>query len=303
MQLLKKRKIVSWLFDETEATKDKSENTICYLPIHTISANPYQPRREFNSESLEELVSSIKKYGVLQPVTVRRLPNGMYELIAGERRLRASAKAGIRKIPAIVAELSDNDSAVVALVENIQRENLSFMEEAEAYRNLLYRHGFTQEELAASLGKSQSSVANKVRLLKLPCVIREIIKDNNLTERHARALLRLEDEKMQIKALEKISDKKLNVKQTEELIDEMLKEKSPKAEHVSFSCTSYPKVKDPRIFTNTLRHAIDLIRKHGVEAESIETEYDDYIEYIITVKKEINSATSEKNKDKKMHKS
>ena len=289
MQLLKKHKIVSWLFDEIEKAGGEKENTICYLPIHTISANPYQPRREFKTESLEELVYSIKKYGVLQPITVRKLPSGSYELVAGERRLRACALAGIRKIPAIVANLNDNDSAVVALVENIQRENLSYMEEAEAYRNLLYKHGLTQEELALALGKSQAFVANKVRLLRLSKIIREIIKDNNLSERHSRAILRLKDEKEQIEALKKISDKKLNVQQTEELVEEMLKEKKVKNICCSDPCLKTKAVKDVRLFTNTLRHAIDLIRRQGADAKSVETEYEDYVEYIITVKKEMKS--------------
>lgn len=297
MQLLKKHKIVSWLFDEATPIKEKTENTICYLPIHTISANPYQPRREFKSESLEELVCSIKKYGVLQPVTVRKLPSGNFELVAGERRLRACAMAGIRKIPAIVAELNDNDSAVVALVENIQRENLSFLEEAESYRNLLYRHGLTQEELALSLGKSQSAVANKVRLLKLPMVVREIIKDNNLTERHARALIRLADEQEQIKALEKITDKKLNVHQTEELINEMLNKIVPEPIAEAKPCVNPKSINNVRLYTNTLRHAIDLIRRQGADANSIETEYDDYIEYIITVKKEMHTNMEEECKN------
>lgn len=296
MQLLKKHKIVSWLFDEIEKAGDEKENTICYLPIHTISANPYQPRREFKSESLEELVYSIKKYGVLQPVTVRKLPAGNYELVAGERRLRACALAGIRKIPAIVANLNDNDSAVVALVENIQRENLSYMEEAEAYRNLLYKHGLTQEELALALGKSQAFVANKVRLLRLSKIIREIIKDNNLSERHSRAILRLGDEKTQIEALKKITDKKLNVQQTEELVEEILKEKTPKPALVTESGIKPKAVKDVRLFTNTLRHAIELIKRQGADAQSVETEYEDYVEYIITVKKEMKSEHSKNRK-------
>ncbi len=286
MQLIKKHKIASWLFDEVDPTAPNIPTTICHLSIHNITPNPYQPRRSFDADSLSELAESIRKYGVLQPITVRKLLNGTYELIAGERRLRACSLAGMRKIPAIVVNLNDNDSAVVALVENIQRQNLSFMEEAEAYRNLLYHHGLTQEELAASLGKTQSSVANKIRLLKLSRVIREIIKENNLTERHARALLRLEDEKQQIKALEKITDKGLNVRQTDELIEEMLRQNAPKAMPVIVPKPKTNTPKDMRLFTNTLRHAIDLIRRQGIEATSVETEYDNYIEYTITVPKE-----------------
>lgn len=289
MQLIKKHTISSWFFDEikeTEEIKRDVPKTVCQIPIHAIMPNPYQPRRAFDSESLEGLTESIKKYGVLQPITVRRLFSGEYELVAGERRLRASALAGMLKIPAIIVNLNDSDSAVVALVENIQRENLSFMEEAEAYRNLLYQHGLTQEELALSIGKTQSSVANKVRLLKLSKLIREIIKDHSLSERHARALLRLKTEEEQLKALEKITTKNLNVQQTDELIDSMLEPEETALQSVKRPILKTTSLKDMRLFTNTMRHAVELMRRHGIEATSIETEYDEYIEYVITVPKE-----------------
>lgn len=297
MQLIKKHTISSWFFDEikeTEEIKRDVPKTVCQIPIHAIMPNPYQPRRAFDSESLEGLTESIKKYGVLQPITVRRLFSGEYELVAGERRLRASALAGMLKIPAIIVNLNDSDSAVVALVENIQRENLSFMEEAEAYRNLLYQHGLTQEELALSIGKTQSSVANKVRLLKLSKLIREIIKDHRLSERHARALLRLKTEEEQLKALEKITSKNLNVQQTDELIDSMLEPEETPFQSVKRPILKTSSLKDMRLFTNTMRHAVELMRRHGIEAKSIETEYEEYIEYVITVPKEF------KNEEEKM---
>lgn len=297
MQLIKKHTISSWFFDEikeTEEIKRDVPKTVCQIPIHAIMPNPYQPRRAFDSESLEGLTESIKKYGVLQPITVRRLFSGEYELVAGERRLRASALAGMLKIPAIIVNLNDSDSAVVALVENIQRENLSFMEEAEAYRNLLYQHGLTQEELALSIGKTQSSVANKVRLLKLSKLIREIIKDHRLSERHARALLRLKTEEEQLKALEKITSKNLNVQQTDELIDSMLEPEETALQSIKRPILKTTSLKDMRLFTNTMRHAVELMRRHGIEAKSIETEYDEYIEYVITVPKEF------KNEEEKM---
>ena len=297
MQLIKKHTISSWFFDEikeTEEIKRDVPKTVCQIPIHAIMPNPYQPRRAFDSESLEGLTESIKKYGVLQPITVRRLFSGEYELVAGERRLRASALAGMLKIPAIIVNLNDSDSAVVALVENIQRENLSFMEEAEAYRNLLYQHGLTQEELALSRGKTQSSVANKVRLLKLSKLIREIIKDHRLSERHARALLRLKTEEEQLKALEKITTKNLNVQQTDELIDSMLEPEETALQSIKRPILKTTSLKDMRLFTNTMRHAVELMRRHGIEAKSIETEYDEYIEYVITVPKEF------KNEEEKM---
>jgi len=293
MQLIKKRNITSWFLEEAEflreeKLKKEEQKTICYIPVHTISANQYQPRRSYNEDNLLELANSIRQYGVLQPITVRKMFSGEYELVAGERRLRACKMAGITKIPAIICDLSDRESAVVSLLENIQRENLGFMEEAEAYRNLLYNHGFTQEELAIRLGKSQSSVANKIRLLKLTKLIREIIKDHSLTERHARALLRLETEEQQLSALEKITKKGLNVQQTEELIDSITEAKNkPQPADI---CETIIRGNNPnnnlRLFSNTLRHAIELMHRHGINAKSVKNEYDDRIEYIISVDKE-----------------
>jgi len=146
----------------------KSELEIRNIPISSIKPNPYQPRRDFNKKSLEELSQSIKSFGVLQPISVRRLQNENYELIAGERRLRASELAELNEIPAIVLEYKDNESAMIALIENLQREDLNFIEEAEGFNNLILDHGFTQGELAKKMGKSQSTIANKLRLLKLP---------------------------------------------------------------------------------------------------------------------------------------
>lgn len=289
MQLIKKRRFSSWLLDEITENKKETTEPIFRIPIHAITPNPYQPRRDFNPDSLAELAESIRKYGVLQPITVRRLFSGDYELVTGERRLRACSLAGMLKIPARVVSLNDNDSAIVALVENIQRENLNFMEEAEAYRRLLYHHGLTQEELASGLGKTQSSVANKVRLLKLSKVVREIIKENKLTERHARALLRFESEEEQIRALEKITDENLNVQQTDELIDSMIEAKKHRLRPITMPVINKGSIKDMRLFANTLRHAVDLMNRHGIEAVSTETEYDDYIEYIITVPKGMNA--------------
>lgn len=273
----------------TEEYKMKDgEKAVIQIPIHFIRQSPYQPRRTFDPEAIEELSESIKKYGVIQPITVRRISADSYELIAGERRLRASSMAGLLRVPAIVSDLSDNDCAVVALIENIQRENLNFMEEAEAYRNLLYRHGFTQEELAKRIGKSQSAVANKVRLLKLPSVVREIITESGLTERHARAILRLETEEKQLKALLKITDENLNVAQTDEMIEKMLtpepqqKKESEKPNPENKSCI----FKDVRIFVNTIRHAVDVMKQNGIEAKTVERDFEDYTEYIVQIPKQ-----------------
>jgi ParB family chromosome partitioning protein len=165
MKLLTKMKVQLTGSDGMPASGTAS---IVQLPIHLVIPNPNQPRKVFGHDSLRELADSIRQYGVLQPVTVRRKQDGTYELVAGERRLRAAALAGNLKIPAIILDMSDDDSAIVALMENIQRENLSFMEEAFAYRELLEKCFITQDELARRLGKSQGAIANKIRLLKLP---------------------------------------------------------------------------------------------------------------------------------------
>lgn len=285
MQGTKKHKFKSWIFDELKSQKEESTQKIQLIPIHMIKPNPYQPRREFDSESIEELANSIKSYGLIQPITVRRLYSGEYELVAGERRMRACSLAGMLKIPAMVSTLNDNDSALVALLENIQRCELSFIEEAEAYRSLLYHHGLTQEELARRLGKNQSSVANKIRLLKLSSPVRELIRTNGLSERHARALLRLEDEEKQIEALEKICDNSLNVKQSEELIESMLSIPEPQPVPRPVRILHRRQASNMRLFTNTLRHAVDLMRRHGIYAETMEKEFDDRIEYTISVPK------------------
>ncbi|ABY93664.1 nucleoid occlusion protein [Thermoanaerobacter brockii subsp. lactiethylicus] len=259
---------------------------ICYLPIDSIRPNPYQPRKNFDIKNLQELAESIKAYGVLQPITVRMVYNNFYELVAGERRLRASKLAGLAEIPAIIINAQDEDSAVLALIENLQRENLNFIEEAEAYYNLINDHHLTQEQLARILGKSQSTIANKLRILKLSKEIKEQLLENDLTERHARALLRLPDEELQKKALEIIIKKKLNVSQTEKLIQDMIDKITKQQEQVKKENKKMMKFyKDIRIFVNTVKQAVDLMKKSGVPAEYIENDKEEYIEFVIKISK------------------
>ena len=177
-----------------------------------IRPNPYQPRKEFSKQALEELSQSIKEYGVLQPITVRRIGSDSYELVAGERRLRASKMVGMEYIPAIVIATHEKDSAILAMIENLQREDLHYLDEAVGYASLIQDHGFTQEELAKKIGKNQSTIANKIRLLRLPDNIKKLLIMNNLTERHARALLRLPDDELKLKALKQIIKKKIYCK-------------------------------------------------------------------------------------------
>lgn len=264
--------------------KDDLKN-ITYIAIDNIRPNPYQPRKQFNKISLEELCESIKQYGVIQPINVRKLSSNMYELVAGERRLRAATMAGLKEIPAIIISINDNDSAVMALIENLQREDLSYMEEAEGYSNLISEHGFTQEELAAKIGKSQSTIANKIRLLKLPPLVKKILADNSLTERHARALLKLHDEQLQLRVLKNVCERGLNVKKTEELVEKAI-DRYTKQENEKKNKTKFTKaIKDIRIFINTIKQAIDLMKKSGVDAKAAQFDRGSYVEFIVRIPK------------------
>ncbi len=264
--------------------KDDVKN-ISYLSIDCVRPNPYQPRKQFSKGALEELCESIQQYGVIQPINVRKMSNNNYELVAGERRLRAAVMAGLKEIPAIVINVSDNDSAVMALIENLQREDLSYIEEAEGYIHLINEHGFTQEELAQKVGKSQSTIANKIRLLRLPLMVKKILSDNNLTERHARSLLKLHDEQLQLKVLKHVCNRGLNVKKTEELVERAI-EKCVKNEKENVPERKFTKaIKDIRIFINTIRQAIDLMKKSGVNAKAAQIDRGEYVEFIIRIPK------------------
>lgn len=236
------------------------------ISVDRVRPNPYQPRKVFSNASLQELANSILEHGVMQPITVRMIGNS-YELIAGERRLKASKLAGLETIPAVIVEVTTKDSAVLALIENLQRENLSFLEESQAYYNVMQDYGYTQQELANSIGKNQSTIANKLRLLKLSPLIQKMIIENNLTERHARALLKLSDEKHQLIAIEKIIKQDLNVKKAEQLIEQMLVELTKEnmiKQKSNQKVKSY--IKDIRLVTNTITQAVDMIQKSGIDA-------------------------------------
>ena len=191
------------------------------IPVEKIIPNPYQPRKVFSINALEELSKSIKEYGVLQPITVREKGSN-YELIAGERRLRAAKLAQLESIPVIINNMTDESSAVLALLENLQREDLNFIEESLAYENLIKEHNFTQQQLAEKLGKNQSTIANKLRILKLPQRVKEYLIENGLTERHARALLKLPNEELMMEIVEKVVKLELTVKKTEKLINDTI---------------------------------------------------------------------------------
>lgn len=191
-----------------------STSEVKNVPVHEIVPSPYQPRTIFDDERIEELCQTIKTHGVIQPIVVR-MRNNMFELIAGERRLRAVKKLGLETIPAIIRDFNDSQAASIALIENLQREGLTAIEEAIAYQQLIDLHSLTQESLAQRLGKSQSTIANKIRLLQLSEPVKQALIERKVTERHARALLSLDQEELQVKVLEDIISKELNVKQTE----------------------------------------------------------------------------------------
>lgn len=244
--------------------------------LSAIEVNPFQPRKTFNDHSLDELSQSIKEYGVIQPVLVRKVED-RYELVAGERRLRAAKLAGLETIPAIVKDLNEKETAEIAMIENLQREDLNFMEEAEGYQLLLSTFGLTQEELARRVGKSQSTVANKLRLLKLSPAVRQEISQEIITERHARALLKLPDEQHQLEVMKAIKEKEMTVRQTEEYIDQTLSNISREIDEATPKQRIIRIFKDVRIFVNTIHNVVNEMRKAGLDIKMKETSDADYV--------------------------
>ncbi len=259
--------------------KVRTESKIILIPQSEILPNPNQPRKRFNYDELEGLAQSIRANGILQPLLVRTNEDGKYELVAGERRLRAARLVGITKVPCIVNDISESDSAVFAIIENLQRQNLDFFEEAEALATLVSDYRMSQEELCKKLGKAQSTLSNKLRLLRLSEEMRYKITRAGLSERHARALLSLNDEVQRARALSIIIDRHLTVNESEALIEQMLrKNEAPKRQILKG-------FKDIRIFINTLNNAVDAIRRAGIDADSVKTETDEYVEYIVRIPK------------------
>ena len=264
---------------EKELIAEKNEE-IKKIPIDHIVANRFQPRTVFDEEKIEELARTIHIHGIIQPIVVREFSIDQYEIIAGERRFRAMKKLGWTEAPAIIKNLSDTETASVALIENLQREELSPIEEAMAYGKLLELHNLTQEALAQRLGKGQSTVANKLRLLKLPQPIQEALLNKIITERHARALIPLKDPEKQVVLLAEIIDKNFNVKQTEERVVKLLEQKSekPKPKRKAFS-------KDMRIAVNTIRQSLTMVTDSGINLDAEEEEFDEFYQFTIRIPK------------------
>lgn len=263
-----------------EVAKEGNEE-IKQIPVYDIVPNRYQPRTVFDEERIDELAQTIKTHGVIQPIVVRER-EGKFEIIAGERRWRAVTRLGWDTIPAIIKEFNDSQTASVALIENLQREGLTAIEEALAYAKLLELHGLTQESLAQRLGKGQSTIANKLRLLHLPESVQEAILERKITERHARALISLKNNEWQEQIMMEIIEKGLNVKQTEERVKQKLEgqnaEKKKKQTKKLYS-------KDMRIAMNTIRQSVDMVLKSGLDINTTEEEHDEFYQFTIRIPK------------------
>jgi ParB family chromosome partitioning protein len=259
-------------------TRERTVNKVVEIDVNKINPNPYQPRKIFNEQELEGLAESIRQNGILQPLTVRQIDEN-YELVAGERRLRAAKLAGIDAVPCIIVKMSERNSAVMALVENIQRKDLPFFDEALAIEKLIDFYGMTQEDAAIKLGKSQSTIANKLRLLKLSDEEKSKITEYGFTERHARALLKLNEKSERLDAIEKIHSRRLNVESTERLIEAMLC-KGKELESIRRRSGAF---KDIRLFVNTINKAVEMMKAAGINADSTKKQDGDYIEYIVRI--------------------
>lgn len=272
-------------FDKNKEDNQQGESVL-ELAIGDIQPNPYQPRTYFDPNQLEELADSIREYGVLQPVIVRKV-DGHYELVSGERRFRASTLAGRQTVPALIRQLKDKEVAEMALIENLQREDLNYFEEAEGYAKLIQEFQITQEEVAKKMGKSQPTIANKLRLLNISPQVRREISVDVITERHVRSLLKLKEDSLQLEVLDKIYKNNLNVRQTDELVENILisQEKNLREQNKK---KMFKAIKDMKIFVNTIKGAVKTIQDAGLPAEVVETDYEEYLEVVIKLpKKEI----------------
>jgi ParB family chromosome partitioning protein len=239
--------------------KKKKDGYIVYLHPDEILKNPNQPRKVFDTKALTELSESIRNHGVIQPVNVRKNKEGKYELITGERRLRAAIMAGLDRIPCVVIDVDELDSALIALIENLQREDLNCIEEAEAYEQIMKRYKMTQEELGMEIGKSQAAIANKIRLLRLSPMVKTVIMNHHLSERHARCLLQIDNEEDQLKILRKVRENNLNVQETEMLVKDMTRNFVAGHKKANLRKKEKSAVMDIRIFVNTVKQAIDMM--------------------------------------------
>ena len=258
----------------------REDRVLRRIRISEIVRNPNQPRRYFDPEAIATLAESIRQYGVLNPLTVRRTANGGYELVAGERRLRAARVAGLTDVPCLLINADGEDSSVIALVENLQRRDLDYIEEAEGLQKLMQQYHLSQEQAARRIGKSQSAVANKLRILRHPPSVLQALREHHLTERHARALLRLPDEEERLRVIGLIVQGEWTVAKTEQYIDARLAPKAPQRRELGTFV-----LRDVRVFLNSIDHQLDLVRAAGVSASRDRQETDREIVLTIRIPK------------------
>ena len=262
------------------------QDSIEKINVEYITKNPYQPRQHFDNENLQELASSIKQYGILQPIILRKQSPKNYQIIAGERRYRAAKLAGLNEVPAIIREFTDDEAAEIAIIENLQRENLNYFEEAEGFKKLIDQFNLTQEEVAKKVGKSQPMIANKLRLLKISQRVRKEISSEILTERHLRALIKVKNEEDQLLLLEKIYEGNLNVKQTDELVKKFLDSaRNDNSNLQEKDIKRKSNITDYRLFQNTLKKSLKDIEIAGVKTEYADKIKEDHLEVCIKIYK------------------
>ncbi|MCO7175263.1 nucleoid occlusion protein [Sporolactobacillus kofuensis] len=270
--------------EEAAAAQDVELGRVQEIDVSLITPNQYQPRSVFDEEKLQELAATIDEHGVIQPIVLRPLGD-KYEIIAGERRWRAVSILGWKTIPAIIKPLDDDQSASIALIENLQREELTAIEEAMAYERLIDIHGLTQESLAEKLGKGQSTIANKLRLLKLPTSVQSAILEKKITERHARALIILKDPDLQEKLLTEIIEKQLNVKQTENRVRRCLEKSKEEKTEETKKARRFSLSRDTRIAVNTIRQSVHMVTDSGLDIDTNEEDMGDYYQFTIRIPK------------------
>ena len=281
-------------FSKDKEKEKESEEKLVMIPIRQIRPNSSQPRKNFDDEELYSLAESIMSNGILQPLSVRQISQREYELIAGERRLRAAVIAGLSRVPCIITECSDEQSAIFALIENLQRVDLGMFEEARGIARLIKNHNLTQEQVAARLGKRQSTIVNKLRLLKLSLEEQEWITHAKLSQRHARALLKIENSAVRKEILSKVITESMSIRETEDYIDKFLADEVTVEKKIQKQKII---IRDLRIFVNTIEKAVTTMRIAGIQAQSEKTEDENYIEYTVRIPKE--DAFRDKNKSDK----
>lgn len=257
------------------------------IEVEKIVPNPDQPRKQFQLRELDELCESIREFGIIQPLIVKKTEKDTYILIAGERRLRAAIRMGFSTVPVIIREATDQEAALIAVIENVQREDLSFLEEAKAYKKLINEHGLTQTEVARKVGKRQSTISNKLRILSLPQDVQDILIENHLTERHARALLKIEDDELRRTVINRIVKNGLNVTQSEKLISDILeKQNRTNVAKQRISLINY------KLYINTIRKAFACVNEAEKEAKFFQEEKDDFVELRILIPKKRSASSA-----------